>query len=623
MTIHLPDWTRGIHHDSSEAFVTPALPQLGDTVQFQLRTPADAPINGIYMRAMINGEFSYQAMNATPADGHQVWTVNYVIKQRRFDYLFMLMTDVGAIYYHARGASFADVPDSDDFTVIADYDAPLWVRDAVYYQIFPERFANGDSGNDVQDGEIIQRGYPSKKRTWGEPPLPWKQSGSMDFFGGDLNGITQKLDYLEALGITGIYTTPVFEAESNHKYDITNFFKVDSHFGGEEALIELREASRQRQMSLMLDITTNHCSYNNPWVTDFHDHIDGNTAEFFFYDEENDVFETWLGVPSLIKLNYSSEKLRDVMYRNKNSAVRKWLEAPYSIDGWRLDVANMTGNQDRAQLDHEVWRELRAHARESNADVYLLGEYFQDGTAHLQGDELDAGMNYQGFNMPMRRWLVSADKPIPEDSPYAYKPRIPAEVMADQWQIFMASVPYTIALQQFNQLDSHDTSRILHETGGDKALVQLGTALMLGFPGVPCIYYGTEIGMDGGHDPDNRRCMPWDESEWDQNMLAYFRQIIAIRKGSHALKHGGFKVLIADGDLIAFARESQQEQVIVIGYRGTDRTTPTAINVAQIGSTDGTHYRDLLTDDIITVTEGRLHLPMLAHGQTLYLRKIV
>lgn len=623
MTLALPQWTTAIHHDGSDLFVSNPLPKNGDIVDFKLRTPLDAPIIGVYMRAMMNGEFSYQLMQKVSENSvSMMWQASYILKQKHVPYVFMLMTDDGAIYYTARGASYIDTPDTDAFRIIVDYDAPLWVRDEVYYQIFPERFANGDESNDVQDDELTQKGYPSRKRQWGELPLPWKQSGSMDFFGGDVNGITQKLDYLAELGITGIYTTPIFEATSNHKYDITNFFHVDKHFGGDEALAELREESAKRDMTLMLDITPNHCSYKNPWVTHFKEHIDGDTSEFFYYDADNDVFETWLGVPSLIKLNYGSQKLRDVMYRNENSAIRKWLEAPYSIDAWRLDVANMTGNQDTDQLDHEVWSELRQYARQSNPNAYLLGEYFQDGTPHLQGEELDASMNYQGFNIPMRRWLKPEKKQIIQtDTPYMYKPSIPAEVMAEQWQIFMGAIPYSIALQQFNQLDSHDTTRILHETFGDKDLVKLGIALMMGFPGVPCIYYGTEIGMTGAGDPDNRRCMPWDESQWDKDMLAYFQKIITIRKESPALKNGGFQVLLADGDLVAFARETLEQTMIVIGYRGDETIRNNQVAVAQIACEDGTTFTDLMTNSRFTVENGQLNVDILEHGQTMFLAK--
>lgn len=621
MTHILPQWTNAIHHDGSEIFVSNPLAKVGESVDFRLRTPITTQIIGVYMRAMINGEFSYQLMEQISQNAvSQMWQCTYDIQQKHIPYVFMLMTDAGAIYYNARGLSLSDSPDNNAFRLIADYDAPLWVRDEVYYQIFPERFANGDESNDVQDGELSQKGYPSVKRKWGELPYPWKKAGSMDFFGGDVNGITQKLDYLQELGITGIYTTPIFEATSNHKYDITNFFHVDKHFGGDDALAELREESSKRDMTLMLDITPNHCSYKHPWVTNFKEHIDGDTSEFFYYDTEKDEFETWLGVPSLIKLNYSSQRLRDVMYRNQNSAIRKWLEPPYSIDAWRLDVANMTGNQGTDQLDHEVWCELRKYARQSNPDTYLLGEYFQDGTPHLQGEELDASMNYQGFNVPMRRWLVPENKQvIKTDNPYLYKPSIPAEVMAEQWQIFMGAIPYPIALQQFNQLDSHDVTRILHETFGDKALVKLGTALMMGFPGVPCIYYGTEIGMTGAGDPDNRRCMPWDESQWDKDMLAYFQKIIAIRKESDALKNGGFQILLAEGDVVAFARASQSQTMLVAGYRGNDTLENIVIDVAQADCVDDTMFTDLLSNRTYTVSNGQLTIDTIEHGQTLFL----
>ncbi|MEO1290793.1 MAG: alpha-amylase family glycosyl hydrolase, partial [Chloroflexota bacterium] len=292
----------------------------------------------------------------------------------------------------------------------------------------------------------------------------------------------------------------------------------------------------------------------------------------------------------------------------------------FSIDSWRLDVANMTGNLGTNQLDHEVWRELRQAVRDTNSEAYILGEYFQDGTAHLQGDELDASMNYQGFNIPMRRWLVPEKKQvINTENPYHYKPSIPAEVMAEQWQNFMSAVPYPIALQQFNQLDSHDVSRILSVVYDDVELVKLGTALMMAFPGVPCLYYGTEIGMAGEKEPLNRRCMRWDETTWNHDLLDYTKQIIAIRKASHALKHGGFKVLVAEGDLIVFARQSTEQTVIVVGYRGDETLENVSLSASQIGLVDDTQLTDLISDETLKIAGGQVNIPTLEHGQTLFL----
>jgi alpha-glucosidase len=619
--LQLPQWIFSIHHDGSEAFVSNPMPKMGEKVTIRLRTGIDSPVHAVFMRAMLDGEFRMVEMQKAHANNAaQFWEGILPIQQPHTDYSFKLMSSEGAYYYTALGASRSDSPDFYDFSIIADYQAPLWIRDAVFYQIFPDRFHNGEESNDVQDGEYEHRGYKAAKRSWGEMPWEWRKAGSMDFFGGDLQGITQKLDYLSDLGVTAIYMTPIFTAESNHKYDVLDYFNVDKHFGGNEALVELRQETEKRGMKLMLDITPNHCSYNHPWVTSFQSNPQTETAEYFFFDDKTNNFETWLGVPSLIKLNYGSQKLREVMYRAENSVIRQWLKPPYSADAWRLDVANMTGNMKEHQLDHDVWTELRAAAKDENPDVYLLGEYFQDGTPHLQGDELDASMNYQGFNLPLRRWLGGEDLGVADGNAYGDTIPMSTEALVQQWMSFLAAIPYPIALQQFNQLDSHDTTRILHVCKGDKELVKLGTAIMVAFPGVPCIYYGSEIGLTGSKDPDNRRTMPWDENQWDKDMMSYFKHLIRLRKESHAMKHGGFKVLHMLGDWLAFARQSGQETVIVVGNRGAETLQGASLKLAEIGLEDGVQLKDLLTDAVLTVEAGCVQLPDVAHGQTMFLQ---
>ena len=616
----IPKWTRGVHHDGSEKYVSNPLPKLGETVRIHLRTPIDAPINRVMLRAMCDGEFNFNPMEVVEDNTvSRLWAVDIPMTQARIDYHFLLIVDAAILYYSAQGMSLGDVPDSHSFTLLADYDAPLWIRDTVFYQIFPERFYNGDPSNDVVDDEYTFFDKPTRKREWGELPWGFKKSMTVDFFGGDLNGITQKLDYLDDLGVNGLYLTPIFDAETNHKYDIKDYFNVDKHFGGNEALVELREESKKRDVKLMLDITPNHCSYNHPWFAQLKENPDAETAEYFFYNEEKEDYEYWFNVPSLAKLNYASQALRDVMYSGEDSAIKHWLKEPYSIDAWRLDVANMTGNFEQWQLDHDVWTELRQAAKETNEDIYLLGEYFQDGTPHLQGDELDASMNYQGFNIPMRRWLENR-KPNPNPEHFwDYVIRIPSEAMTEQWLNFMTPVPYPILLQQFNQLDSHDTPRISFMADGNVELVKLGIALMMAFPGVPCIYYGCEIGLEGGKDPDNRRCMPWDESEWDTNLLKFFKTIIQIRKDSHAMKHGGFQLLHRKNELVAFLRESTEQTIIAVGYRGEKKLSDAKLNLAQAGLEDGTKLHDLLSGEKFKVKKGKIKLPKMQKGAILLL----
>lgn len=619
---HLPHWTAGLHHDGSGAYVSNPLPGLNETITLTLRTPADAPIERVFLRAMVDGEFERtEAQCVRRTTTAQYWTVALTMTQPRMEYRFKLLTPQGAWYYTSHGCSRADSPDYFDFFIQADYDAPLWVREQVFYQIFPERFHNGDPSNDVQDGDYTRRGFTTMKREWHEEPLPWRKAGSMDFFGGDLQGIAQKLDYLQELGVTALYLCPIFHAESNHKYDIIDFYNVDPHFGGNEALAELREAMQQRGMKLMLDVTTNHISFHHPWYTAARDNPQAESREFFYIHPDTNTVEHWLGVPSLIKLNYTSQRLRDVMYRKPDSVLKKWLRAPYGADAWRLDVANMTGNFAAGQHDHDVWREVRQELKAEFPDVYLLGEYFQDGTPHLQGEELDASMNYQGFNTPVRRWLGGEDLGVSHGKDFGDRTLLPTEALVQQWQNFLAALPYPIALQQFNQLDSHDTSRILSVVGGDKALAKLGVALLLAFPGVPCLYYATEIAMPGAEGAESRRPMPWgDASKWDQEMVDFTKTLIELRKRSPALQHGSFQVIHAAGDVVAFVREAGPQRVIFVGHRGTSTLAQVQINVALAGIEDGTRFVERISGAAYAVEQGLLTLRNVAHGQALFLQ---
>jgi len=615
-------WAQGVHHDGSALYVSNPLPQAHETVTLKLRTPKDAPINYVYLRAMMDGEFKRLRMERTEETTiSHIWSCEIMADQPRIDYKFLLLTNAGGFYYNSLGLSRADSPDYFDFHLLVNYEAPLWVRNVVFYQIFPERFYNGDESNDVQDGEYERAGQKTIKRQWDALPYPFKQAQSLDFFGGDLQGITQKLDYLQDLGVTALYLCPVFSALTNHKYDVVDYFNVDKHFGGNEALAHLRAETEKRGMKLLLDITPNHIGNAHPWYQKVIENKDADTADFFYYDEEKQVFETWLGVPLLIKLNYNSPRLRDIMYRATDSVLQHWMNAPYRIDGWRLDVANMTGNRGMKQLDHEVWAEMRSFLKAKKPDLYLLGEYFQDYTAHLQGDELDASMNYQGFNTPMRRWLGGAGLGVSDNQPFGDTSLLPTAAMVTQWQRFMGAVPYTIALQQFNQLGSHDTTRILHVTHYDKTLVKLGTALLFAFPGIPCIYYGDEIGLKGHKSmEDYRRAMIWDEAQWDHDLRTFHQRLIQIRQESPALKHGGFQILHAQGDVIAFQRHVPEETIIVLGNRGVDTTPAIEIDVVQGGLADDTQLTDLLSDATFTVQAGNIEIQTLKHGQALILR---
>lgn len=617
----LPSWTRAIHHDSSDYYLSNPLPRIGEAITVRIRVPSPNDLRALYLRSRPDGEWRRIRMTKSESDQYyDWWSAELPIIMHHNNYCFHFLTETGSFYFNQFGISPVDSPDWFNFTVLGDYDAPLWVREQVFYQIFPERFANGDPTNDRRDGEPTLMGRPVIQRGWGDLPRPFQEARNVDFFGGDLQGITDNLDYLQDLGVTAVYLNPIFDAETNHFYLVRDFDHVADCLGGDQALQDLCQDMHRRGMKLILDFTPNHIGFHHPWVLAAKADPDSQSAQYFYKHPETGEIESWLGVKYLAKLNYNSQELRGLIYQNSDSSIRKWLRPPYSIDGYRLDVANMTGNFWQTQCDSEVWREMRAVIKEENALAYMMGEYFQDSSAHLQGDELDASMNYQGFNTPVRRWLGRGDHGVAGNEPFGDSNPLPTESLALQLRQYLTAIPFVIALQQFNQIGSHDISRPLRVAEGDRDLVKAGTALLMGFPGTPCIYYGDEIGLDGGQDPDNRRCMPWDENLWDRDLRAFHQKLIRVRKGSDALKNGGMQFLHAAGDLIAFQRQTRSEQIIVVAFRGAEGFSDITLDMTLANVEDGRSLTDLLGGERYVAKAGKLRLEGLGHGQTLFLR---
>lgn len=600
-------WTRAVHHDGSGLYLSNPAPRLGDVIKAYLRTPKHAPIERIFLRTAPDGENHLEEMkHHSTHPSYELWVVDFPVTMPRNPYRFVIVSPTeGFYYYNALGINQVNSPEWYDFKLLADFSAPSWLPNMVFYQIFPDRFCNGDPSLTPKPGEWTKREFAVTIQNWGEDPKPHAQTGNLNFFGGDLVGIQQKLDYLQALGINAIYLTPIFTSNSNHRYNIHDFYEIDPHLGGEQALINLRQDMHQRGMRLILDVTPNHTGDKHKWFLAAQADKNAETYEFYTFHEHPHDYHSWLGVKSLPKLNYKSEKLRQWMYENDDSVLRYWLKEPYKIDGWRLDVLNMTARQGGVQFSHKVGRGMRRAVKETNPEAYLFGEHFFDGTPHLQGDELDATMNYQGFNIPLWHWLSGYY--LGQDSA-PNRPRYlsPTPVFVEQLAQFRASVPWVIARQQFHQLGSHDTTRILNIVEHDKDLMKLGVALLLTYPGVPCIYYGDEIGLDGERDPNNRKTMPWDENKWDKALLAYHQKWIAFRKTAPALLYGGYQDLYAQGDVWAFLRQSSDQRLLVIGNRAKSEVNVHHIPVWHGGYADGTVLTEVFTGQTVTVGQGEI-----------------
>lgn len=614
MSRTLAHWTTAIHHDTSALFVSNPQPKLGDTVEIRIRIPAAAPIHAVKLRSEPDGEAHTEDMHQSEEDGAFAWwEARLPITMPVNPYAFVIHSShEGEFHYNALNVGRTRWPILFDFKLLADTPSPAWLSESVFYQIFPDRFHNGDPSLNVPDGKYVHySGRQSETVAWDTPPRPYAQTGSMDFYGGDIPGIIQKLDYLQSVGVNALYLTPIFTSSSNHRYNVEDFYSVDPHLGGNDALIALRQALDARGMRLILDITTNHSGRDHVWFKAAQADPNAPSAEYYFFYRHPHDYAFWTIAPSLPKLNYQSAALRDKMYRADDSVMRHWLKPPFRADGWRVDVFNMTARHGAFQGQGEVAREMRHALKDQNPEAYFMGESFFDATAALQGDQLDAVMNYQGFTMPLWNWLASAGDPD--------QLHFDAAAFAEQARNFMAPIPYQIALNQFNMLGSHDTARIRHLVGGDGRLVKLAVALLMTFPGVPCIYYGDEIGMEGGRSPYNRAPMQWDDAQWDTDILAWVQRLIALRKGSSALKTGGYQTLYAQGGLLAFARHSPDQRLIVVAHRGPSPLPFIRIPVWTGGYADGVHLRDILGDHSATVRDGHITLPPLAVGAVLVL----
>ena len=609
-----PGWLRSIHHDGSEKYVSLPYPRMNDTVRLRLRASHRAPIKRVILRTFPDGEQALTPMQRT-ADSSPIqwWEIDLPIMEPVTNYRFIIDAADGLWHYSAAGPS-AFVPlDATDFRILADYHSPAWLESAVFYQIFPDRFANGDPTNDPRPDDYEYRGHRPRTYPWEAPPDP-EAFFPIVFYGGDLDGIEARLDYLDELGVNALYLNPVFTALSNHKYDVADYSQVDPHFGGNPALISLRRALGIRGMRYVLDIVPNHCGYWHPWFQAALSDPGATEAEFFTFRRHPDDYATWLGVWTLPKLNYVSPELRRRIYEAPDAVFRRWLRPPFSADGWRVDVANMLGRQGPTQIGLEISRGIRQAVKETQPDAYLMGENFFDATGQLQGDQWDGVMNYGGFTHPLWYWLSGFAQGAHGFTETLTSPLWPTQAMVETWQSRLATIPWAIAMQQYNILDSHDTPRIRTIVKENDALHRLAVALLLTFPGIPGLYYGDEIGMVDVSGLSARGCMIWDRTRWDEPLLEYHRRLIQFRRGSAALQRGGFQILMCEPESVAYQREIEGERVLVIAHRSEVPRPPTPIPVEHGGISDGAHFADMLTGAEYFVRDGALEVPAIYQG---------
>jgi alpha-glucosidase len=522
----------------------------GTEVTFSLWAREGAA-QAVDLRCAPDGEEELHAMRVVErARGHARWAATLRPRAARLRYRFRIDRPDGVVHYAMAGLSAFDPTDAFDFTHLAGPRPAEWPLDAVLYQIFPDRFDDGDPSSNVRDGEWSLRGTPTRARRFGEPLLPWAEARNLDFYGGDLQGVARRLDHLARLGVNGLFLNPIWPALSNHRYDLTDHARVDPHLGGDEALADLAARLRARSMRLVLDVVLNHTGSAHPWFNReglfpsggaFRDPAAKERA-YYSFDEWPARYRAWFGIDTLPRLDLSNPELVEILI----GALRRFLEPPFSVDGYRFDVANMIGRDGELQAHRPLWARITGALRAARPEVYLVGEHFFDPDKLLKGDGLDGAMAYHAFTFPVRAWLTGRDR-------RGGCSTLDGAQLVAHLRACFARVGWAAWRRSTLHVNTHDLPR-LQTAAGDGRALEVATALALALPGVPCLYYGDEVGLEGGADPDNRRCMEWDEARWDASRLEATRARVARRRGSPSLCRGGLVDLGSTGDLVAVAR---------------------------------------------------------------------
>lgn len=602
--------------DETEEYRSPAQANVGEWVTYRFRTLKD----NVDEVVLVEGEDCHSLVLKESRGIFDYYELKLCLKENKFTYYFRLKKGEETVYFNKIGASY-DLKEEYSFHLIPGFFTPDWAKGAVIYQIFVDRFYNGDKSNDVENGEYAYIGEQvSKVEDWNKYPA---FMGIREFYGGDLQGVWDKLDYLEYLGVEVIYFNPIFVSPSNHKYDIQDYDYIDPHYGkivkdqGEllsQGDLNNQNASRyicrvtdlenleasnaffadfvkevhKRGMKIILDGVFNHCGSFNKWMDreriyegqEGYEHgayIDKDSPyrSFFQFNDENawpynPRYNGWWGHDTLPKLNYSqSPKLKDYIL----SIAKKWVSEPYCVDGWRLDVAADLGSSE--EENHQFWKDFRRVVKEANPNALILAEHYGDATRWLQGDEWDSVMNYDAFMEPITWFLTGMEKHSDSYIPHLEGNSTSLIQTVKFFERNMAKASVDVAM---NELSNHDHSRFLTRTNHVAGRVQdLGweaanqgvslptlrqaVVMQMTWTGAPTVYYGDEAGLCGFTDPDNRRSYPWGRE--NHELIDFHKEMIRIHKQYKSLKGGSLLFLWNDYRKFAYARFTKNEAVIV------------------------------------------------------------
>lgn len=586
------------HHDGSPLHVSTQSPALGEVVRLRLRVPDGfTPLSSVRVRANPDHEPAWSTARLLGnADGWDWWEASVVVTNPQFGYRWLLVPERGKpLWLNQSGLHSIETLDAEDFWLITHPAPPSWMTEAVMYQVFPDRFARSAAADTrpVPDWAI-----PAE---WSDPVDPEMPGRSQQFYGGDLDGIIEKLDHLVDLGVNVLYLTPIFPAASNHRYDASSFDTVDPLLGGDEAFVRLVDQAHRVGIRVIGDLTANHSGDRHEWFQAALG-MPGAPEEDFYYflDDANARYESWLGTPTLPKFDWSSQELRTRFIEGPDSVVAKWLLPPYGIDGWRIDVANMTGRLGTVDLNAEVRRTLRQTMIEVDPETLLLAEITNDAATDLTGDGWHGAMTYASFTRPLWAWLTDRDKaagaPWFFGQPVGGIPAYTARDFADSVVRFTASIPWRVRLGNMQPLDTHDTARFA--TRAAAGSIPLAVGLSLTLPGLPTLFAGDEFGLVGDDGETSRTPMPWGADEGQSESARavaerreLYRQLIALRRAHPVLGDGGMRWVHVDDDLVAFVREGETESVLVLATMAAGEISLDAISVP------GSHAAQVLFGD--------------------------
>jgi len=531
----------------------------------------------VFLRYVRDGEArTVEATAGSRRDGETWWHVEVSLRNPILSYRWLLTGGrLGYRWVNGSGAHAREVPPANDFKLTTEPGEPDWHLSSVVYEIFIDRFAIGAGRPAAPDWAL--------RRDWDRRPEVGTRNTNRELFGGDLAGIEQHLDWIEALGANTIYLTPFFPAESTHRYDPTSFDEVEPLIGGDAALESLERAAHARGIKLVGDLSLDHCGDRHHWFTRARADPESAERSFFLFDRsETHGYATWLGYKDMPRFDWRSAALRERM----GEVTRGWLDR--GLDGWRIGAAPMVGRYEDIDLNAEVAHWMRSQV----GDALLVAECWHDFRPDLDGRGWHGVMNYAGFLRPVWWWLRGSDDPAELFDVFsaAPAPSYTGPQAVEVMRFERAGVPWAAALQSWLPLDTHDTPRFRNVAGSrDRQLV--GVGLQMTSPGVPLVFAGAELGLQGTGGHDTRRTMPWDDpAQWDEVLLGEYRRLIALRRSSDALARGGLRYVHVSDDAIGYLRETRVERVLCLAARAPH--DPISVPFAELETLYGEDARD-------------------------------